>query len=66
LLQCSLFFYSKIRGGCKDKKYNKMYIFLSVPQYLVSIDQKYWKGLACETEKKGGEDKSASVGGGLE
>ncbi len=43
-----------------------MYIFLSVPQYLVCIDQKYWKGLACETEKKGGEDKSESVGGGLE
>jgi hypothetical protein len=41
-----------------------MYIILSEPQYSVCLDQKCPNGLACEIEKKGGGDKSKSVGEG--
>ncbi len=43
-----------------------MYIILPAPQYIVRIELKDSNGLACEIEKKGGVDKSESVGGGLE
>ena len=43
-----------------------MYVILSVPQYIVYIDQKRPNGLACEIEKKGGGDKRESVGEGMD